>query len=286
MRMRKAARVSLFGAAAGAALFACGNNKSNNKTPDAKPIDAAIDAKVFMDAAIDAPPMYDFSCFGKTPGTTATDPVTIAGTTQTLTMNGPQAVAAVAVDSFKASNPNVSIDTQTSDANGLFTTGNLDPGNTGMAVDGFLRAQKATLRSTFLYPPFPLTASLTSVPVLMLSDTTFTLIAQTGFQVTQDDTQNGAFFLVVTDCSRTPIVGATLTVQQAGANVGTIEDLGALAAQAKGTFLVFNVPDGATQVAASFMGMTFPTHTILAHKKPNGAQAEGTLTVTQIPPGP
>jgi hypothetical protein len=49
---------------------------------------------------------------------------------------------------------------------------------------------------------------------------------------------------------------------------------------------VLNVPDGATEVSASYNGMTFPTHTVVAHKKPNGGGAMGTITATAVPPGP
>jgi hypothetical protein len=107
--------------------------------------------------------------------------------------------------------------------------------------------------------------------------------------VTQDDTANGALTVAVTDCSLTnpmPIDGATLKVQQGGQDVGTVFDLGALAAQAAGTFFVFNVPDGPTQLIVSFDNMTFPTRTVVAHKKPMGMNTEGTLTATIVRPGP
>jgi hypothetical protein len=270
------------------ALAACGSS-------DKKPIDAliivpdvAIDAKVFNDAPIDAPPMLDFSCLGVTPPTTATDPVTVSGTTQTYSQSGASPVVSVTINSYKSSAPATSIDQVTSNATtGDFTTGNLDVGNTAMPVDGFLKATKATYRTSYLFPAYPLAAAVTMIPVFLVDDTTFGLItSQLVFNVTQDDTANGVIVAAVTDCANNPISGATLKVQQSAADVGDQHDLSTLSAQAAGVFIVFNVPDGATQVWATYNNMTFPTHTVLAHKKPTGSGAEGTITLSFVRPGP
>jgi len=264
------------------ALAACGSDRAQ---PDAsiKIIDSPMpDAKVWEDAP---PSMYDFSCLGMSQPTTATDPVTVAGTTQTITQQGTAAVPMVTVEMFKTGTLNP-IATTVSDAAGAFMTGNITTG--GTPIDGFVRAAKATFRTTYLYPPSLVTTSLTGVPVLLVSNQAFDLISTMFAQVTQDDANNGALVVVVTDCSATPtpIDGATLKVQQNGTDVGTIFDLGALLAQAAGTFFVFNVPDGPTQVLVSAEGHDFPVRTVVAHKKPNGQGAEGTMTVTQVRPGP
>src|SRR5689334_14502090 len=70
-----------------ATLAACGSDNTAKK-PDAPNPDAAIDAKVFMDAPIDAPPMFDFSCTTTPAPTTADDPVTISGTATEISASG------------------------------------------------------------------------------------------------------------------------------------------------------------------------------------------------------
>jgi len=263
------------------ALAACGSDHSKVDASIIIP-DTAVDAKVWMDAP---PSMYDLTCFGGTAPTTAADPITIAGSTQTLTQQGPEAVGMVLVEVFKTGTVNP-VATVTSDAAGAFITGNIATG--GTPLDGFLRGAKATFRTSYLYPPSPATASLAGVPLLVVSNQAFTLLSTQLAMVTQDDTNNGALVVAVTDCSTppTPIDGATLKVQQSGTDVGTIFDLGAIAAQAAGTFFVFNVPDGPTQLLVSFDGKDFPVRTVVAHKKPNGMNAEGTMTVTAVRPGP
>src|SRR5262245_64688298 len=96
------------------ALAACG---SNNEKVDAPiiVIDAPPDAKVWMDAP--PGPMYDLSCLGGTPPTTAADPITIGGSTQSLSMGGAMAVANVDVAVFKNGVTNA-LATVTSDAAG------------------------------------------------------------------------------------------------------------------------------------------------------------------------
>jgi hypothetical protein len=100
-------------------------------------------------------------------------------------------------------------------------------------------------------------------------------------------------FVVVHDCNLTtptPIDGATLKVQQNNTDVGDILDIGQFVPQAAGTFFVANVPDNAgtstTKVSASYNGMNFPVVTVTVHKKPAGTGQIGTVTVTDVPPGP
>ncbi len=263
------------------ALAACGSDKA---APDAQVVlidSPMVDTPPPVDAAPDAP-AYDFSCFGQPNPTTADDPITVAGTTETLSQSGLMTLSGVTVQIFK-SGVAVAVDTQTSDANGNFTSGNIV--TAGMPFDGYIKGSLASYRTSFLYPPTPPTASVTGVPVPLFSTQNFDLLA--GFaQATQDDTNNGALFLTVTDCANTPIDGATISVQQGGQDVGTQYDLGQLSQQAQGIIIVFNVPDGATDLSATYGSMTFPVHTVLAHKKPNGMNTVGTLTLTTVRPGP
>ncbi|MDB4954991.1 MAG: hypothetical protein JWO36_2560 [Myxococcales bacterium] len=265
------------------ALVACGS--SNNTTPvDAKAIDAPrpIDAKIFMDAP---PPMYDLTCFGVTPPTTADATVTVSGTTETFNQSLMlQAVPSVAISTYK-SGVVAPLDTVTSSAtDGTFTTGMLVTG--GMPLDAYAKASKAGYRTTYLYPPSPLTKGLAMVPVPVLTTTSFALAVQlvSNSMDTQDDANNGAMLVTVTDCALTPMTGATLNVKQSNASVGHIYDLGALSAAAAGVYLVTNVPDGPTSISAVYNAMNFPAHTVLAHKQ--DANMLGSLTVSAVKPGP
>ena len=260
---------------------ACGGN--NNTTvdahvvvPDAKPIDAP---KVFLDAP---PVTYDFTCFGANAPTTATDPATISGNGGELGTGGLTNTDGIAISIYKTGVA-TALKTTVTAGGGLFTSGALVTG--GTPIDWYIVGSIAQNRTTYLYPPNLLTKDITMVPVPLVSDTLFGFLEQ-GAQVNQDDTNNGLLLVVVSDCMLKPITGATLKVQQAGVDKGTQFDLGALSAMAAGTFAVFNVPDGATQVSASYNGMDFPARTVMAHKKPGNVNAEGTITSTAIAPGP
>lgn len=266
------------------ALAACGNDDRNG------PVDASIDAKVipppdakvFMDAP---PPTYDFACYGMTPGTTVGDPIVVSGTAGEADQSGNvSGLQGITVDFYKVG-ANTSAKTVTSDATGAYTSGNLTG---GVAVD-HLRGSLATYRTTYLYPPQPIRMTLPAdIPLPLVSSSNFDLLAGI-VNASQEDTANGALLVTVTDCdiaNPTLVDGATLHVQQNGQDVGDIKDVGALLGGGGGTFFVFNVPDGATQVWATYDGKTFPTRTVGAFKKPNGNGTEGTMTITVIPPGP
>jgi hypothetical protein len=186
---------------------------------------------------------------------------------------------------FKTDTANA-LATVTSDSGGVFTTGNIATG--GVPIDGYIRGMEPTYRSSYIYPPSVVDMSLTGVPVLLVSNQAFGFVEMIA-SVTQDDDNNGVLLIQVADCTTTPmpqaIDGATVMVQQSGTDVGTIFDLGALAAQAAGTFFVFNVPDGATQVLVSYNGMNFPSHTVMARKRPAGPNPEATVTVLAARPG-
>lgn len=89
----------------------------------------------------------------------------------------------------------------------------------------------------------------------------------------------------VVDCAGTAVVGATLTAKQGTADAGTVFPVPAVAMQ-PGTFFVVNVPDGNTDVSATFNGMTFQTHTVIAFKKNATDIANGSISATFVQPGP
>ena len=260
---------------------ACGSDA--NKTPDAKivvpdtrPIDAA---KVFMDAP---PPSYDFTCYNGTPATTATDPITISGTTSELSTGGLTATDGVSVAFFKTGTA-TALAAVTSAGGGLFASGNIVTG--GIPIDAYIRASIAAARTTYLYPPNPASKSLANVPVPLVTTQTFAAVQSLSGNH-QDDTVNGALLLILSDCAQTPIMGATVSVKQNNVEVGTQYDLGQLSAMAAGTIFVFNVPDGSATVTASYNAMTFPARVVVAHKATNGADGAASITTTEVLPGP
>lgn len=266
-----------------ATLFvaACGKNDAKPDAPIVL-IDAAIDARP-IDAPPDAP-NFDFSCVGMPLPTTADDPVTATGTTEQLSLGGIGAAADVTVKTFRNVTPPVLLNTVTSDVNGAYTTGNLVTG--GVPLDAYIEGSKDTLRTTFVFPPQPVSKVQPMVPVLTAAATDFAQLV--GFLATngQDDTTSGALFVLVTDCSNTPVNGATLSVKQGGNAVGDLHDLGALQAQAAGIWLAFDVPDGAVEVNATFGSTTFLAHTVRAFKQNTTDITNGSLTTTIVRPGP
>jgi hypothetical protein len=261
------------------AMVACGSDAA--KSPDAaKAIDAKpIDAKVFLDGAGSGSASYNFSCLNAVAPTNAADPVTLAGTTETFNGSALTQLPMVTVDTYKTGTVQP-VDTKTSDANGAFTTGAI--ATAAAPFDGYIKGSKATYRTSYIYPPNKVVANLAGVPVPMISDA---LVTQYQAVLQQNDTANGMLFISVADCALMPISGSTLSVKQNGAEVGTKLELSAINPALAGIYLVSNVPDGDTTVSGSYSGMTFPSHVVVAHKKPAGANAEGTLTVSAVVPG-
>jgi hypothetical protein len=270
------------------ALGACGSDHKDTVDASIKIQDAPPpDMKIFEDAP---PPSYDLSCLNGTPPTTATNPVSIGGTTQSFGQGGGAAVAGVAVDVFRGTNT-TAVGTDTSDAAGAFDIAGIATGGTPI-TDGYIRAGLATYRTTYMYPPSAVTANLTGVPVIMTSNQAFAQIdAALG---PQDDTMNGVLLFAAVDCSdltgggitSLPLIAeADATVEQNGTSV-SVFNLGTAIPQLAGVFIGLNVPDGSADIKVSYNGMNFPTRTVAVHKKPNGNNAEGTLTFTAVRPGP
>ncbi len=262
------------------AAAACGSDAA--KSPDAaKAIDAKpIDAKVFLDGAGSGSASYNFGCLNVPAPATAADPVTLAGTTDTFNGSTPTTLAMVTVDTYKTGTVQA-VDTKTSDANGAFATGAI--ATAAVPFDGYIRGSKATYRTTYVYPPNKVVANLAGVPVPMISNALLTMYQPL---LQQNDTANGMLFISVADCSLMPIAGTTLSVKQNGAEVGTKRELSSLGITGgDGVFIVANVPDGNTTISATYNAMTFPSHVVVAHKKPADVNAEATVTVSAVVPG-
>lgn len=154
-----------------------------------------------------------------------------------------------------------------------FTTASIS--TAGAPLDAYLKVGKTGFVTTNIFPSEPIRTTLANVPALAMTTNAFATIAS--FAGPQD-TGNGAMIVVVTDCALTPVEGAAVTITQGGNVVGnTPLDLGGVQAQLAGTFLIMNVPPGATTVAASVGGTDFRAHDVRV--------VADELTATQAKPG-
>lgn len=260
------------------ALVACSGNKAKPDAPP-PPIDAAPDAKP-IDAPPDAP-SHDLTCIGNTIGQVAAT-VTVSGTvTQLDVVNMQPSITMLAGATLNACKGNCQgankLDTQTSDAQGAFTTKALTTG--GTPLDGYISMTHTGDRTVQAYPPYPLTQNLDNVPILTFTPTALGLLSFVG--CTQD-AGKGMGAVIVTDCMNKRITdggNVMLSLKQGGVEVTgtTVIDGGTLSPMGAGLFLICNVPPGLTTVNASYSGMTFLAHDV--------TYTAGTTTETQIRPG-
>jgi hypothetical protein len=249
---------------------------------------------IIPDAAPDAPPdafepTFDFSCMTDPAPTTAPDNITLGGAVNEVVLNGIQpgieASHSATVDACVADCMDENLlDTKTTPNMGCPAIGcpyTSDPLATGgTPLDGYLRASKTGNRTSYVYPPAPLDADIATIPVITFTQGAFggvTLAAG----VTQDPA-NGNLVLVLTDCSDAPITDTAnidLSIKQGGTEVvGTTEfDVSPLAAQLAGTYVVFNVPAGATEVGATYKGTPLRAHVV--------GSVAGASTFTGLRPG-
>ncbi len=264
-------------------LAACGDDGGSAK-PDAPTIhlDAAIDAAPDTPPLPDAP-SYDLTCLNNTAPTTAAANVTISGTTQEISVSGTMptitGVSGAAVKSCTGNcqGPN-NLGMSTSGAAGAFSAGPLPTG--GTPLDGYIDVTRTADRRTLVYPPSPLTMDQAGVPVLMFNNNAFNALNTFGIlSPAQNDTANGLVGIIVTDCKNVAITeGVVVTVKQNNTAVGNAPlDLGGLAAQGAGTWLVANVPAGDSTVSATYNGMAFRAHVVNV--------IAGTTVTTGVRPG-
>jgi hypothetical protein len=256
------------------ALAACGS--SNNATIDAaKIIDAPrpIDAKVFLDAP---PPMFDFSCVGNSAPTTATATITISGTVQEIYINGTapaiRALVGAALDACKADCTNANHldgNPPTATMTSATTTGTFStkaiPTLT-MPLDGYMKGAHSGDRNTLVFPPAPLIADLAAVPMLVFETNAYGLVK--GFLGVSETAGNGSILVGFLDCMNMPIsdsANLVVTVKQGGVNVtgAMVKDVSSFSSMLAGSYVVFNVPPGLTEIGATYKGTTvLRTHTI------------------------
>ncbi|HEY4179858.1 MAG TPA: hypothetical protein VGM90_23615 [Kofleriaceae bacterium] len=271
-------------------LAACGDD--GGKAQDAGPQDGISIHDTFEpppdSPPVDADPSLSFSCYQNAAPTTAEANVSISGSVQTFGTSGGDPIVGAPVKACKGDcvGPN-QLASVLSGAAGVFTTGDL--ATNGAPVAGYLVATKPAdpqppaqpgpnYFKTFVFPATPLAASLSNIPVPMITQANLDQIAL--FVGTQD-ADKGVLALLVTDCSSPykGVIGATVSVKEGGAEVGGDPfDVGGIVGdQAAGTYLMTNVPPGNATITVTYAGMTFLTNTVIIE-----AQA---ATAAQIRPG-
>jgi hypothetical protein len=246
-------------------LAACGSDSKSNVDAKVTIKDSAIDSPPPIDAPPDAP-SHDFACVGMPLPTTADANIDLSGTVNEVTLNGAAPLAGADVRLCKGNcNGQNQLGTFTSDAQGAFNFNGVATGST--PLDAYVRMTHTADRTTLVYPPLPFTATQPGIPVLTFSDSTLGLLAGVA-GVTQDPTK-GMLALAVVDCATTPITDSAnivFSIKQGGNDVAgtTTTDLGSIQPQAAGTFIIWNVPAGTTEVSATYMGTTmFLKHNML-----------------------
>ena len=277
------------------ALAACGS--SNAKKPDAQIVvpDAPPDAKVFMDAPIDAPPVFDLACQGNTTYPNASANITISGTAYQVDVMGlTPSITPLADAKVDACDPATDcsspLATSTSDASGAYSDGPIATTNM-MHLGVYLKitpppagmgsgsGSGSTDEPVLEYPGEDLTADFMGAPIFTLTPGAVAALGIAGCTLTGTNTIMG---VAVTDCSNTPITDSqntTITLKQGGTTVTgtTTINLGQFTSMAKGTYLICNVPSGTINVSATYKGMSFLAHDVTT--------AFQTITATQVRPG-
>ncbi len=273
------------------ALAACGS--SSSKPPDAHIVvpDAAPDAKVFMDAPIDAPPVFDFTCTTNAAPTTATAMVTISGTVNEVGISGmtptftPLQGATVDACTGNCVGQNKLAPSATTDATGAFSDGPIT--TNGTPLTAYLKMTPPSGNSdpvVLEYPAEPVTADLSGIPMFTI---TSGLMNDLGIVGCTQTTTQGMLAVLLTDCSNKPITdtkNTTLIIKQNGTDITsslTVVNLGQFTAQAAGTYLICKVPANATTNVGATYTLTMTT-TFLAH---DVATVVGDITATQVRPG-
>jgi hypothetical protein len=261
---------------------ACGDDGGSAK-PDAPTVhlDAAVDAAPDTPPLPDAP-SDDLSCLNNAAPTTAAATVTISGTTQEVSASGMMpTITGVSGATVKACKDDCmgqdNLGNVTSGAMGAFTTAPLSTG--GTPLDGYIDVTRTNDRRTLVYPPSPLVANQSGVPVLMFNNQAFAGLNAILLNPPQNDQNNGLVGIIVTDCMNTPITeGVVVSAKQNNMAVGNPAfDIGGLAAQGAGTWLIANVPAGDTEISATYNGMNFRAHTIVS--------VAGATVTTGVRPG-
>jgi hypothetical protein len=201
--------------------------------------------------------------------------ITISGVAEELGAGGGTPSEGVLVEAFANSADTVVVASATTDATGAYS---LTVETDGVALDGFLKATKAGLVDTYLYPPAPIADDFDGASLNMVSPATFDLLANL-CQGNQDPAK-GTIAMLAQDAAGADVAGATFESNPAATKAcyngsNGLPSNAATETAADGVGYLFNVTGNAT-VSAMADGQTFRSH-------PVNARA-GALTTTLITP--
>jgi hypothetical protein len=133
------------------------------------------------------------------------------------------------------------------------------PSSTGKPVDAFIRVSAASRADTEVYPPTPWVADGRNLNIVVLKAGEIGLVyASAKPAAVQRKAGNGTVTIAVQDCDQKPVAGATVSVTANGKAVGTVayidgKDIStsATATGEAGVAIIFNVPPGSIEVAAT-----------------------------------
>ncbi|MBA2539972.1 MAG: hypothetical protein H0V17_10085 [Deltaproteobacteria bacterium] len=191
--------------------------------------------------------------------------ILISGTAEEQDSGGGGPLEGVLVEAFTNADESTVITSATTDAQGNYT---LTVTTNGAPLDGFLKATKSGLITTFLYPPEPLAADFDRASINMLSPDTFDLVQGGLLCDANQDPAKGTIAMLVYDANDAPVAGATISSSPAASSVCYNGNSGlpsdsATATADDGIGLMFNVTGDVT-VSATAPGQTFRSHSVKA----------------------
>jgi hypothetical protein len=201
--------------------------------------------------------------------------IMVSGNAEELSASGGTPVEGLLVEAFANSADTTVVASAMTDANGDYT---LVIMTNGQQLDGFLKATKAGLVDTYLYPPAPLTGDFAGASLNMVNPTTFGLLADTLCRANQDAAK-GTIAVRVQDATDMPVAGATVSSNPAATKAcyngsSGLPSSTATATASDGVGYLFNVTGNVTVSASG--GATFQSHPVTARA--------GALTTTLIAP--
>lgn len=217
-------------------------------------------------------PQAGFECLGQALPTTAPASIDLSGQVKKNVLTpvpNPNAI----VTAFRTSDTTTALATDTSDTPGRYS---LSLATGGTPIDGYIRVTDSSHIATYAYPPVPMAAN-DSQNVQMVSATEFGILAASAGVTPQAG--KGFIGIVVTDCTGTPIAGATVSSTPAGTvryNAGGVPSSAAGATSADGVAYIANVTAGNVLVQANGGGHTLRAHTVTARGD--------VITLTEIRP--
>jgi hypothetical protein len=201
--------------------------------------------------------------------------ITISGTVTAKSASGSTPLSGVTIGAYKTTDETTPVTTATSDGSGAFS---LTVMTNGTALDGYLKATDATYMDTYLYPTKAISADFANATVLMVTPSTFDLLANTLCGASQT-TANGTIAAIVEDGQGSAVAGAAVSSNPAATkycyNASGFPSRNATATDTDGVAYMFNVT-GAATVTAMKTGSTFGSHAVKARA--------GALTTTLITP--